>query len=171
MANILTAAEAAAALRCETTDPDMLGLLPQVDAYIKNATGHDWAADQPAGTVRQEAKSAARMLLTMWHENPAMLASGMATLGFGLSAALMQLEEIALRYKTFAGRDGAGMCWMIGAWIGDQVQAVAGLVGVTGDQASKFEATISVKDQIQQVETGDLSGNWYRAEVVSPEEL
>lgn len=41
MANILTASEASAVLRCETTDADMLALLPLVDAYIRNATGHD----------------------------------------------------------------------------------------------------------------------------------
>ena len=45
MANILTAAEAANVLRCLTTDAAMLQLLPQVDKYIKTATGRDWTAD------------------------------------------------------------------------------------------------------------------------------
>lgn len=92
MANILTAAEAANTLRCDETDPAMLDLLPSVDAYIRMATGRDWAADNP---VRAEAKSAARMLLTMWHENPAMLGQA-GSLSFGLQAALLQLETLAL---------------------------------------------------------------------------
>ena len=72
MTNILTASEAAVVLRCEATDADMLALLPLVDSYIRNATGHDWAADS---SIRAEAKSAARMLLVLWHENPGMINS------------------------------------------------------------------------------------------------
>ncbi len=93
MANILIASEAATVLRCATDDADMLALLPLVDDYIKNATGHDWAADE---TIHPTAKSAARMLLTIWHENPAMINLGMNSLGFGLTACLVQLEAIAL---------------------------------------------------------------------------
>ena len=93
MANILTAAEAATVLRCETTDADMLALLPLVDAYVKNATGRDWAIDNP---IYPEAKAAARILITLWHENPGMLSSGMSSLSWGLSACLAQLEAKAL---------------------------------------------------------------------------
>lgn len=93
MANILTAAEAATVLRCDQADADMLQLLPSVDAYLKNATGRDWAADTP---IRPEAKSAARMLLVRWHEDPGGMAAGSA-LGFGLSACLVQLEAVALQ--------------------------------------------------------------------------
>lgn len=93
MANILTAAEAANTLRTDASDPAMLDLLAGVDAYICNATGRDWAADNP---VQPTAKAAARMLLVMWYENPAMLASGLGALPFGLSAALVQLEALAL---------------------------------------------------------------------------
>lgn len=96
MANILTATEAANILRCAETDPAMLDLLPQVDAYIQNATGRDWAADDP---VPPEAKSAARMLLVRWHEDPGSMAAG-ASLGFGLTAALVQLEALALQLET-----------------------------------------------------------------------
>lgn len=91
-ANILTAGEAAAVLRTTTDDPAMLAILPQVDAYIANATGRKWELDS---TVRPEAKSAARMLLVMWFENPSMLGSE-TVLPHGLSAALMQLEVVAL---------------------------------------------------------------------------
>lgn len=93
MANILTAAEAAIVLRCETSDPDMLALLPLVDAYVKNATGRDWTQDS---TIYPEAKSAARMLLVQWHENPGMVGGGQVPLHFGLTSALVQLEAIAL---------------------------------------------------------------------------
>lgn len=99
MANILTASEAATALRVDQSDRNMLDLLPMVDAYIKRATGRDWAADT---TIYSEAKAAARMLLVRWHEDPGGMAAGSA-LGFGLSAALTQLEALAITLET----DGA----------------------------------------------------------------
>jgi len=167
-ANILTTEEAAAVLRCEIDDDNMLMLLPQIDAYIKNATGHDWAADE---TMRPEAKAAARMLLVMWHENPAMVDSKMMTLSFGLSAALVQLEVIAMSYLSFSGRNGAGACVLQGANVGDMVSTLVGLVGVSGDQSDDFESVISVIGQIQQVSTDDLSAYWYRTYLVSVEEL
>lgn len=94
--NILTAAEAGIVLRCEITDENMLMLLPQVDAYIENATGRDWTLD---ATIDPVAKAAARMLLVRWHEDPGVMAAGSA-LGFGLAAALVQLEAIALQLET-----------------------------------------------------------------------
>ena len=166
--NILTTEEAAAVLRCEIDDDNMLMLLPQIDAYIKNATGHDWAADD---TIRPEAKAAARMLLVMWHENPAMMASGLMTLSFGLSAALVQLEAIAMSYLSFTGSDGAGACTLTGAQVGDTVSTLVGLIGVSGDQSTDFEGVITVKDQIQQTSTDDLSDYWYRIYLVAVEEL
>lgn len=93
MANILSAAEGSTVLRCDVADANMLALLPQVDAYVKNATGRDWTLD---ATVRPEAKAAARMLLVRWHEDPGGMAAGSA-LGFGLSAILIQLEALALQ--------------------------------------------------------------------------
>src|SRR3989304_10206954 len=96
MANILTAAEGANVLRCLTTDALMVDLLPAVDAYIKNATGRDWALDT---TIYAEAKAAARILLTLWHENPAMIGSAGALSG-GLTACLAQLEAKALELET-----------------------------------------------------------------------
>jgi predicted aspartyl protease len=92
MANILTAAQAANALRCEVTDPAMLDLMPQVDEYIKTATGRNWAADT---TIDPVAIAAARMLLVMWYENPAMVGS-QTVLSYGLGNALTQLEAKAL---------------------------------------------------------------------------
>jgi len=72
-------------------------LLPIVDAYLANATGMDWAEDP--SMIPNEAKSAARMLLVMWHENPAMIGMPGSSLGFGLAAVLMQLKALALQLE------------------------------------------------------------------------
>lgn len=95
-ATILTSAEAAAVLRLEADNADMLALLPLVDEYILRATGRDWAADT---VIDDGAKAAARMLLVQWFENPAMLANGIASLEFGLNAVLSQLEVKALQLE------------------------------------------------------------------------
>jgi hypothetical protein len=163
MANILTENEAATVLRCDSTDADMLALLSSVDAYIKNATGHDWASDSP---VIPEAKSAARMLLVKWHEDPGMMGNSAPALGYGLSACLVQLEAMALRYRKFFGRNGAGSIPLPGASVGDSVQSLIGLVGATGDQSANFEEMITVSDQIQQTSDEDLSAKAYRVYVV-----
>lgn len=93
MSNILTATEAANVLRTTEDDPLMVDLLPAVDAYIEQATGRDWAADNPVNPI---AKSAARMLVAQWHGDPAMIGSE-GGLSHGLSAVLAQLEVIALQ--------------------------------------------------------------------------
>lgn len=164
MANILTAAEAAIVLRCEATDTNLLQVLPLVDSYLRNATGHDWAADT---TIHATAKAAARILLVQWHENPGMMANGQASMEFGLTACLVQLGAIALDFKQFAGRSGAGSCDLLGARIGDTVSSLVGIIGATGDQHAAFETVITVDDEIQQVSTGDLSDNFYRVHLVS----
>jgi hypothetical protein len=168
MANILSAAEAAKVLRCDATDPLMLDLLTPVDDYIRNATGHDWAADS---SVDATAKSAARMLITVWHENPGMMASGMTTLSFGLRAVLSQLEAKSLRYKTFEGLSGSGAISVPGAKVGDTVQSVIGVVGATGSYANSFESVITVDGYIQQSSSSDLSGKFFRAYLVSAESI
>ena len=94
---ILNTNEAATVLRCAEDDPNMLDLLPAVDTYLANATGIDWAADDYE--IPQEAKNAARMLLVMWHENPAMIGMPGSSLGFGLAAVLMQLKALALQLE------------------------------------------------------------------------
>ena len=165
---ILTMTEAATALRSAEDDPNMLDLLPLVDAYLKQATGRDWTADDP---IYDEAKSAARMLLVMWHENPGMINMPGSSLGFGLAAVLFQLKMLALRYKVFQGSDGAGAIILTGAHLGDSVSNVVGKVGVSGDQAASFETVITIEGQIQQISTDDLSDNWYQAQLKSPGEL
>lgn len=67
MANILTAEEAARVLRTSSSDQTMLDLLPQVDSVIEEATGRDWAGDDPAHPL---AKAAARLLLVRAYEDP-----------------------------------------------------------------------------------------------------
>ncbi len=168
MTNILTAAEAATILRCEADDLNVLDLLPQIDAYIKNATGHDWAADSP---IHENAKNAARMLLVLWHENPGMMQGGESALNFGLRAVLVQLEAIALGYREFTGRNGAGGCILTSAEIGDTVSSLVGIIGVSGDQSAAFEEVISISGQIQQVSAEDLSSKWFRVYLISPGEL
>ncbi len=160
MAYILTTAEAANVLRCAENDLNLIDLLPQIDRYVWRATGHDWSSDDP---VQPEAKSAARMLLVQWHEDPGGIGAGPAPLQRGLTACLAQLEALALRYKRFAGRYGAGAIVLPGAQAGDTVTALIGLVGVTGDQLANFESVITVDGEIQQTATGDLSDNWYQA--------
>jgi hypothetical protein len=93
MTNILTAAEAATVLRTVETDPAMLQLLPQIDAYIETATGRDWTADDP---IHEIAKAAARMLLVRWYEDPGGLGQSQGLLPQSCSAVLGQLEAIAL---------------------------------------------------------------------------
>lgn len=97
MANILTPEEAANILRCDATDQQMQDLLPAIDAYIEMATGRDWAKDT---SIRAEAKSAARILLVQWHEDPGMMAGVIAVLSGGLQACLTQLEALAFELET-----------------------------------------------------------------------
>ncbi len=157
MANILTAAEAAQVLRCETPDALMLALLPSVDAYIRQATGHDWTADT---TIHPAAKSAARILITLWHENPAQI-SQQSALPWGLSAALAQLEALALRYVTFEGAQTSGPVTLAGVHKGDTVAELVCVVGGSGSFTSSFEAVISQDGQIQQ-SANSLNGKFFR---------
>jgi hypothetical protein len=166
--NILTAAEASQVLRCASDDPEMLALLPLIDEYIKNATGHDWSKDNP---ILSSAKSAARILLVMWYENPGMLGSEPVAASAGLAATLTHLEVFALNYKQFVGRYGAGPCTLYGAQKGDRVDTVTGLINVTGDKASDFESVITVDNQIQQTSTDDLNENIYRCHITPPSEI
>lgn len=90
--SILTADEAAAVLRCASDDPKLAVLLPQVDAYIKRATGRDWALDEP---VHEVAKAAARMMIIRAFEDPGALVLSANAISFSLPAVLLQLEAEA----------------------------------------------------------------------------
>src|SRR5512146_3208372 len=99
--HILTALEASTVLRCSIDDPNMLLLLPGIDSYIGMGTGWDWAADEP---VNEMAKNAARILLVLWHENPAMATGGLTNgLGPGFNACMLQLKVLANELLEAAG--------------------------------------------------------------------
>lgn len=154
MTNILTASEGSQFVRTETTDAIMLALLPMVDEYLFNATGHDWTTDS---TISPTAKLAAGMLLVSWYDNPSQV-------GMSVSAAPMaQLEAEALKYRKyqFNGNNGAGSVYLRNARKGDDIVKLVGVYGVTGDQSASFEDTISENYQIQQTSSSDLSDNKY----------
>ena len=152
--------------RTAVPDRVMLDLRPLGDKYIEMGTGRNWAADT---TIYPQAKSAARMLLTLWYENPGMIGQP-GSLQWGLSAALTQLEAKALRWKNFEGRAGSGAISLAGAQVGDTVVAVTGLVGASGSQSANFETVITVDNEIQQVSTSDLTKKFFRAELSGLEE-
>lgn len=165
---ILTPTEAANVLRVEADDLQMLDLLPQIDAYIRNATGRDWSQDNP---ILQDAKAAARLLLVKWHEDPGDLTSAANALGWGLRSMLVQLEAKAMRYFRFEGLSGAGAISLPGVKRGDTVSTLTGLIGTNGDQSASFEMVITVDDQILQSSGSDLSAKWFQAYIVPPEGL
>lgn len=167
--NILTTSEGAACLRCAEDDPLMVVLLPQVDAYIKRATGRDWAAET---IIPQEAKSAARGILVQWHEDPGSLTGSQATvLTANIQACLSQLRAMAHYYFTFEGLPGAGMIPIQGVNEGDSVISLVGKVGISGDQSSKFESVITWDGFLQQLSGVDLDEKWFTAYVVPPGEM
>ena len=158
-AHILTPEQAANALRVETSDVRMLDLLPQVDKFVERATGRDWTQDASKHPL---AAAAATMLCVMWFDNPSMIGDA-GSMPFGLTFALAQLEGEALRYRTyqFYGATGAGGISVPGARVGDDVISLVGVYGVSGSQVANFETEISVKGQIQQTSSSDLSANLY----------
>jgi hypothetical protein len=79
-----------------------------------------------------------------------------------------QLEALALRYMVFEGLDGAGYCQLPQAYRGDTVTSLVGVVGVTGDQSTKFESVITESGYISQTSTDDLSGKFYRVLLTPP---
>lgn len=93
MANILTFDEASRVVMVDPTDEKLADILPQVDAYIREATGWDWVSDDP---VRPEAKSAARLQLALIYDLGVMQPSQIAVLRSGLISSLAQLETIAI---------------------------------------------------------------------------
>jgi hypothetical protein len=166
MTNILTATQAANALRTASDDPRMLDLLPQIDKLIERATGRDWTQD---ATIHPIAVSAATMLLVQWFENPGMIGDS-ALMSFGLTAAVTILEAEALKYRKyeFVGSNGSGAISLPGALEGDTVLKLVGVYGVSGSQTASFESSISETGYIQQTSTSDLSENHYVVVVRSP---
>lgn len=168
MANILTAQQAANALRVDATDPRLLDLLPQVDQFIWRATGRDWTQDT---SKHPTAVSAATMLLVQWFDNPSMIGNE-GSLHFGLTAALSQLEAETLKYRKyeFAGLNGSGSILLPGAREGDDVIKLVGIYNASGSQAANFESEISEDDQILQTSDGDFSEAIFVVVLKSPAE-
>jgi len=167
--NILTTAEGAICLKCAEEDPLMVMLLGQVDAYIKRATGHDWAAET---IIPQEAKNAARGILVQWHEDPGSLTGSQASvLTANIQACLSQLRAMAHYYFTFEGLPGSGQIQIPGIYEGDSVISLVGKVGISGDQSSKFESVISWDGYLKQISSQDLEEKWFTAYVVPPGEM
>lgn len=163
--NILTPADAANFVRTESRDQIMLMLLPQVDTYLLQATGRDWAADT---VIHPGAKAVAGMLLTYWYDNP----QAIGTSPEGSSSAFLQLEMEAQKYRksVFYGRNGVGAVSLPDAAIGDVIIKLVGVYGSTGSQSAKFEGTITVTGMIQQIDAGDLSENIYVVILKNPAE-
>ncbi len=141
----------------------MAMLLPLVDSYIENATGRDWTQD---ASISDTAKSAAGILLIAWYDDPSL--TGQASPG--VYGPLVQLEAEAVKYRKyqFNGSNGAGPVQLTGALIGDVVQKLIGVYGSSGSQIAKFESTITVEGEIQQINPGDLSENIYVVILKSP---
>jgi hypothetical protein len=165
MTNILTDAEAAEYIRTDAEDPAMLQLLPQVDAYLKAATGRDWAAD---ATKHPLAKTAAGIILASWYDDPGQIGTSPSR----AYSALLQLEVEGLKYRkyTFFGSNGAGGISVPGALVGDAVQKLVGVYGSSGDQSSKFESVVTETGALQQTNGADLSENIYVVVLKSPAE-
>lgn len=166
---ILSLQQAINVLRCEETDPRVKDLLPQVDAFLKKATGRDWAQD----TVKNPlAVSAATMLLVTWFDIPGQMGSQStdSPLAFGLTNMLSQLEAEALKYRKvqFAGLSSAGSIPMPEAYLGDDVISLVGVYGVSGDQSAKFESEISDEGMLEQTSADDLSDYLYVVVLKSP---
>lgn len=166
MTNILTPSEAANYLRTTSDDPTMLMLLPQVDAFIQRATGRDWTADNPINMI---AKAAAGMLLVQWYDMPGMVGSD-SVMSFGLTATLTQLEAEALKYRKyeFEGVNGVGSISLPIAREGDTIVKLIGVYGLSGNQSSLFESSISEECILQQTDGGDHSEHRFVIVLKSP---
>ena len=163
MSNILTAAEAANFLRTEATDAVLLQLLPLVDQHLLNATGHDWAADT---SIHPTAKIAAGVTLVYWYDNPGALGQSPDM----LTSLLMQLEAEAMKYRKyhFEGAGGAGSGWLPGAREGDVVLSLTGVYGISGNQATLFESSVSEENYLVQTSSSDLSEKQFVAILKHP---
>lgn len=93
-------------------------------------------------------------------------ASGAAAAPAFRALAVNDLPNNHVKQYSGAGVGAAGPVAAVGTKVGDKVLAVIGFVTATGvladiDARDDFEATVTVVDQIQQVDAGDLSANTY----------
>lgn len=157
---------------------------------MPNLNGPDWLQDLEASTLTTAPASDAEALAKAATDKavtPANLAAigststfpGLVELDTNAEALLgtdtaraitaANLLYVGSMRKTvsFAGRNLTGACTLVGVKVGDVVVSVTGLAaGTVGDQAAKFETTITVADQIQQSNNTDLSANIYLATIL-----
>lgn len=163
--------EAAAVLRVDATDPQMLYVLPLVDGFIRSATGFDWSSLE---VIPPQAKAAAQLLMVQWYDNPVDAGStnsGGITLGFGLIGALAQLEALGLEYKVVEGLPGVGYIPVPGVKEGSSIVTATGLVGDSGDKSAYFESNVTVDGYVKQIYAGNLDEKFYRLRIVPMERL
>jgi hypothetical protein len=83
-----------------------------------------------------------------------------ATVNAKIAAGVIAATKLALTgIKTygFNGRNNVGLIALTGAAVGDRVLALFEHGAVTLDPATSFESTITVVDEIQQSDAGDLT--------------
>jgi len=104
VANILTADEAARVVSVDVTDLKLADVLPQVDAYIQQATGRDWTQDT---TINSAAKAAARLYLALSYDLMSMQQNQIDALNRALISNLTQLEAIAVGTQAIQNLNSA----------------------------------------------------------------
>jgi hypothetical protein len=77
----------------------------------------------------------------------------------------VKLDEAAFLHKVFTGRNGAGVVVLAGAKVGDVVISMLNVTDITDDVGS-FETTITVANQIQQVDAANLSAKKFSVMLV-----
>lgn len=123
-------------------------------------TGTDTArAVTPAGLAAYapaaSTTTAGKVELATQAEGQAVTDQARAVTPYALGKALASLDIL-----SFTGAAAAGACTLTGAKVGDVVFGLAGLTDM-GGATSKFEAIITVDDQIQQTDNGNLSAKNY----------
>jgi hypothetical protein len=133
---------------------------PASDAEALAKTADDVAVT-PANlaAIGSSATFAGLVELATDAEAQAVTDTARAVTAHGLGAALADLELIA-----FVGKNNVGACTATGLKVNDVIFSVTGVVAAdVGDQSAKFEAVVSVADQIQQTDSGNLSTKVYLA--------
>lgn len=68
-------------------------------------------------------------------------------------------------FTVFTGSNGAGACTLTGANVGDIVRGVIRVDSTPADNATNFETTITVANQIQQSSASNLSAQTFAVEI------
>lgn len=76
-----------------------------------------------------------------------------------------KLANGAILTKLVTGHNNVGACTATGVKVGDKVITCINLTDATDDSA-KFESTITVADQLQQTDSGNLSAKKLLVQVI-----